>query len=66
MKAQVNGSFRELAEGATVASVVELLGIVTGGIAVALDDAVVPRSEWGSTPVLDGSRVEILTATQGG
>ncbi|WP_313885838.1 ubiquitin family protein [Fodinicola feengrottensis] len=25
-----------------------------------------PRSEWGSTPVLDGSRVEILTATQGG
>jgi sulfur carrier protein len=66
VKAQVNGSFLDLAEGATVASVVELLGIATGGIAVALDDAVVPRSEWGSTPVPDGGRVEILTATQGG
>jgi sulfur carrier protein len=66
MKAQVNGVGRELADGATVASVIELLEIPTGGIAVALDDAVVPRSEWGTTPVTDGGRIEILIATQGG
>ncbi|WP_163506838.1 sulfur carrier protein ThiS [Fodinicola acaciae] len=66
MKAQVNGVDRELADDATVAAVIDLLAIPTGGIAVALDDAVVPRSEWGTTYVPDGGRVEILTATQGG
>ena len=36
------------------------------GVAVALDDAVVPRSAWGSTNVRPGDRVEVVTAVQGG
>jgi sulfur carrier protein len=36
------------------------------GVAVALDDAVVPRSAWGTTNVRPGDRVEVVTAVQGG
>ena len=36
------------------------------GVAVALDDAIVPRGLWASTPVPAGARVEVVTAVQGG
>ncbi|MFC8733785.1 sulfur carrier protein ThiS [Luteimicrobium sp. NPDC057192] len=36
------------------------------GIAVAVDDAVVPRSLWETTAVLPGARVEVVGAVQGG
>lgn len=36
------------------------------GIAVALDDAVVPRSRWGTTALAGSARCEIVTAAQGG
>lgn len=53
------------------ASVLELLrarGIDPDrrGIAVALNDAVVPRSDWGATPLPEGSRIEIIAPIQGG
>lgn len=36
------------------------------GVAVARNDELVPRSEWAETVVVDGDRVEILVAAQGG
>ncbi|GGP35200.1 sulfur carrier protein ThiS [Saccharothrix coeruleofusca] len=66
MKAKVNGRVRELAEGATVATVVALLGTPPSGVAVALDGEVVPRAAWDSTAVPEGGAVEVLTAVQGG
>lgn len=36
------------------------------GVAVALDDAVVPRSTWATTPVPATGRLEVVTAVQGG
>ncbi|NDL60141.1 sulfur carrier protein ThiS [Phytoactinopolyspora mesophila] len=36
------------------------------GIAVAVNQEVVPRGTWASTAVRTGDRIEILTATQGG
>lgn len=36
------------------------------GVAIALGDAVVPRSAWGTTNVRPGDRVEVVTAVQGG
>jgi thiamine biosynthesis protein ThiS len=37
-----------------------------GGIAVAVNGEVVPRSAWAGHALRDGDRVEILTAAQGG
>ncbi len=36
------------------------------GVAVAVNDGVVPREEWPRWPVADGDVVEIVTAVQGG
>jgi sulfur carrier protein len=64
----VNGELRELAPGATVASVVELLDVAPGarGVAVALDGEVVTRARWAETELGDGALVEVVAAIQGG
>lgn len=63
----VNGSARDMADAATVADVVATLGHGgSSGVAVAVNDEVVPRGRWGSTPLRGGDRVEVLTAVQGG
>ena len=36
------------------------------GVAVAVDQEVVPRGQWGKTQLHEGARVEILRAIQGG
>ena len=36
------------------------------GIAVAINMAVVPRSEWQQTSICDGDRIDIVGAKQGG
>lgn len=36
------------------------------GVAVAVGDAVVPRSRWAATALVEGARFEIVTAVQGG
>ena len=37
-----------------------------GGVAVAVNDQVVPRSGWDSTLLRSGDRLEIVEAVQGG
>ena len=68
MKVTINGEVRELADGATVADLVERSGLPNEprGIAVAIDAEVVPRSAWGRTELSEGQSVELLTAIQGG
>jgi sulfur carrier protein len=68
MLVTVNGSERELPSGATVAELVtELGGRADGrGVAVALATEVVPRSQWPTTVLSAGDRVEVLIAVQGG
>ena len=65
---RVNGTPTEGRDGATVADLLEDLGIDAGarGVAVAVDDEVVPRGEWPVRTVPSGAHVEALTAMQGG
>jgi sulfur carrier protein len=62
----VNGSTRRIAQGTSVADLVESLGRGNEGIAVAVNLEVVSRSRWAETSLGDGDRVEIMTAAQGG
>jgi sulfur carrier protein len=64
----VNGDPVQVDPDATVAGLLARLGHHTGrgGIAVALNGAVVPRSAWDSTPLAERDRLEVLGATQGG
>lgn len=62
----VNGERRELAPSTTVAEVVATMSANGTGVAVAVNDSVVPRGAWETTALDDGDRIEILTAVQGG
>ena len=71
MQLSVNGEPSQIAAGATVADLVVSLVEAAregnrGGIAVAVNETVVPRADWDGTPLAAGDRVEILTAVQGG
>jgi sulfur carrier protein len=62
----VNGEPHEFPDGITVASVIAMVTKATTGVAAALNDEVVRRAEWTTTPVRDTDRIEVLTAVQGG
>lgn len=68
MNLVLNGSPRELPDGATVKDAVAASGIpaLARGVAVAVDREVVPRSRWEATPLQEGQRIEVLEAVQGG
>jgi sulfur carrier protein len=61
----VNEQQVEVEDQTTVARLLESLGYPDRGIAVALDQAVLPRSDW-ATSLSDGARLEVVTAVQGG
>jgi sulfur carrier protein len=65
MRVVVNDEAVEVDEQITVAGLLAELGISEKGIAVAVDWAVLPRSQWGVT-LADGAKVEVVTAVQGG
>jgi sulfur carrier protein len=52
----------------TVAALLQTLGYPDRGIAVALDQAVLPRSRWATnlSDLPDPLRLEVVTAVQGG
>jgi sulfur carrier protein len=65
VKVVVNDEAVEVDEQTSVADLLAQLGIPANGIAVAVDWAVVPRSQWHLT-LADGAKVEVVTAVQGG
>jgi sulfur carrier protein len=65
MRILVNDEEVEIDDDTSVEALVDKLGFPDKGIAVAVDWAVLPRSEW-DTVLSDGARVEVVTAVQGG
>ena len=65
MKVTVNDEPVEVDEQTTVAALLDRLGFPAKGIAVAVDWAVIPRSQWDSA-LTDGAKIEVVTAVQGG
>lgn len=61
----VNDNQMEVAEATTVAALLASMGYPDRGIAVAVDEAVLPKSRW-TTTLSDGARLDVVTAVQGG
>ena len=68
MKLKVNGDDREFAALETLVDLLRALSLdpERPGIAVALNERVIPRGELPTTRVQDGDRVEVIHAVQGG
>ena len=62
----LNGAAADVEAGATVATLIAAVAAEARGVAVAVNEAVVPRGEWSRTRLLPGDRVEVLRAAQGG
>jgi len=63
---RVNGEVHTLREEASVADLIELLGLSGRKLAVAVNRDVVPRSQHALRRFAPGDRVEILEAVGGG
>ena len=61
----VNAERHEVDDQTTVAALLESLGYPDRGIAVALDQTVLPRSGWATT-LFNGAQLDVVTAVQGG
>jgi len=78
MNIRLNGTEQNVADGASVSTLVsQLTGRSIGpdgraadgrklGVAVARNAEVVPRSQWHATALAEGDDVELVTAVQGG
>jgi sulfur carrier protein len=65
MLVSINDDIVEVADQTTVSVLLDCLGLPDKGIAVAVNWAVIPRSDW-HVPLKHGARVEVFTAVQGG
>ncbi|MFI8239722.1 sulfur carrier protein ThiS [Streptomyces sp. NPDC085866] len=62
----VNGERHEVAPGTALDALVKTLTVAPSGVAAAVNETVVPRTQWATTALAEGDRVEVLTAVQGG
>lgn len=62
----VNGEPREVVAGASVADLVENLGLALGRVAIERNLEILPRPAWGETRVEPGDRYEIVQFVGGG
>ncbi|WP_306321301.1 MULTISPECIES: sulfur carrier protein ThiS [unclassified Streptomyces] len=66
MNVYVNGDPRTVTAGTTLDLLVGTVTTAPKGVAAAVNEAVVPRTQWPATALSEGDRVEVLTAVQGG
>ncbi|WP_439184648.1 sulfur carrier protein ThiS [Carboxylicivirga taeanensis] len=63
----INGQATILPENSSIDDVLKHIGqLQTGGIAVAVNDMVVPKSQWSTSQIADGDKLLIIKASQGG
>ncbi len=67
MTIHVNDQPRTVNDGAQLADLLRELGLAERkGVAIAINDDVVPRAAWSTRALADGERVLVIQATQGG
>lgn len=66
MEITINRTEQTIPDGVTVAELLALRGVAPAGVAVAVNDDVVPREEWGRCRVAPGDDVEVIRVIQGG
>jgi sulfur carrier protein len=67
MKLSINNAVFEVPEHSTLDSISGLLQLTTtAGIAIAVNNSVVPRSQWNSLVLKEADNIILIRATQGG
>ena len=66
MKIFINTEPKELNGTKNVFELVEHLGISTKGMALAVNNSIVPKADWEKHELKENDKVTIIRATQGG
>ena len=66
MEITVNGQSRQVAEGTTLAELLDQLKLADKHVAVEVNLELVPRDRHAGHPLADGDRLEIVTLVGGG
>ena len=66
MEITVNGQPRQIESGATVAALLETLGLDPRQLAVERNLELVPRGDHAATALAPGDRIEVVTLVGGG
>jgi thiamine biosynthesis protein ThiS len=62
----LNGQIKGVPDGITVLGLLELLNIQHQRVAVERNDEIVKKDAYGSTRVMEGDRLEVVSFMQGG
>jgi sulfur carrier protein len=67
MEIEINDQKYQLESGLSVARVVtELLNVELSGMAIAINDKIIPRTLWEETEMQDADKMLIIKASKGG
>lgn len=66
MNIKINGETREVGDGCTLDSLLDLAGVKRQGIAVELNREIVPKRLHGETRLREGDSVEVVRMVGGG
>ena len=65
MKIQINNTPKET-QATTLSALIAEAGLPEKGIAAAIDNKMIPKAEWESTPLHEGANIVIIKAACGG
>ncbi|WP_299435153.1 sulfur carrier protein ThiS [uncultured Aquimarina sp.] len=66
MTINVNNQIYSISENCSIEKLLEQLGIVTNGIAIAINNEIITKENWNQKVVREHDIVTIIQATQGG
>lgn len=67
MKIKVNEKEIECPDGCNITSLLELIEVdATKGIAIAMQNTVIPRTQWKETILKENDQLVVISATRGG
>lgn len=66
MKIEINGDPKDLQNPTSLEQLIQELLTDTKGMAVAINNQVIPKTEWAETNLKNLDKVLLITATQGG
>lgn len=66
MEISINNHVRDVEDPCSVSALLQLIDQQPDGVAVAVNDTVVPRSQWQSFALKENDNILVIKATRGG
>jgi sulfur carrier protein len=66
MEITVNNELKTISHNSLSSLIIDLLGDKTKGVAIAVNQTIIPKSDWQKTSLQPNDSVLVIKATQGG